>query len=216
MLREMMKVQWLRARIVAILAALVLLTLPLMVIRLGPPGELYNVGTWLRNAELMGRMIPAIMLVYGMSLAALTWSDDSRGNHVYALSLPLPRERYVLYRFLAQAPALVLPPAALLAGSLIAMTAVALPSGVHAYPVALALRALLAGLTCYAIFFVIANSPRRAGLILCSVVGGLVAIDLLLGAVGVDESVLGTVGRIMTTWPGPLAILTGRWALFDV
>jgi hypothetical protein len=216
MLREMIKVQWLRSRIVALFAALLLFTFPLLVVRLGPPGELYNVGMWLRNAELMGRMIPTIMLLYGMTLAALAWSDDTKGNHVYALSLPLPRERFIVYRFLAQLPALVLAPAGLLVGAFVAMAAVTLPSGVHAYPVALALRALLAGLTCYAIFFVIANSPRRAGLILCSVVGGLVAIDLLLGAVGVDDSVLGTVGKMITTWPGPLAILTGRWALFDV
>lgn len=215
MLKEMIRVQWSRIRVFAVLVAMFCFSLPLVIIRVAP-SETELVGSWLRNAEIVGGLIPITALIYAIVVAGAAWADDLKGNHVYALSLPISRERYVAYRFVSQVIALVLPPVALFAGCLVAAAAVHLPAGVHAYPVALASRFLLAIVICYAMFFAIATGIRRAAVVLLGVLVGLIALELLLSAVGVEQSLIGTVGELLTRWPGPFAILAGRWALFDV
>lgn len=218
MLRMMLRVQWVRVRVGVILCAILLVALPLLMIRAGggPDGEIGGAGWWLRNAEGIGKAIPVIALFLGLYLGLTAWSDDVKGGHVYALSLPIARERYVLYRFLATAAPLLVPAAGLLAGSLIAIAAVNLPLGVHSYPFALALRMLMASLVSYAIFFAIAVATRRAVLLVLGTIVVLVAADLIIGLFEVQPMVIETAVDILTTWPGPLAILLGRWALFDV
>src|SRR3954462_8292696 len=50
----------------------------------------------------------------GLALAMLSWGFDHRLRHVYALSLPIARWRYVLYRFTAGLAVLAIPVVALL------------------------------------------------------------------------------------------------------
>jgi hypothetical protein len=48
------------------------------------------------------------------------------------------------------------------------------------------------------------------------VIGGAVLVDIVLLTLAADFSITAEVFALLTNWPGPLAILTGRWALFDV
>ena len=68
----------------------------------------------------------------------------------------------------------------------------------------------------FAIFFSISVGTKRAVVITLGAIGGIVLADVMLGAFGGDAVVVSTVYDALTTWPGPLAILMGRWALFDV
>ena len=145
------------------------------------------------------------------------WAPDHLGRHVYALSLPVPRWQFVLLRYAAGGTLLALPVAALGLGAVTASLAVNLPPGIHAYPVALTVRFALAALLCFSMFFSIAIATKRAVLLVLGAIGAVLLGDLLYGTL--------TQGRFsltlmlfegLTTWPGPLAILLGRWALFDV
>jgi hypothetical protein len=219
MYRQVLRSLWSGLRLPVLLLALVAFTLPLLTVTYGgglrgaPTGR---VAEWLYAAQQIGVLIPGLALVVGLLLGLGAWMHDHAGKHVYALSLPVSRERYVWLRFAAGATLLLVPVLALGAGALIATLSVRLPSGVHAYPVPLTGRFLMASLVCYGIFFAIAISTRRAAVAVLGVIGGLLLADLLLSAVGVGANVTPTVFMWLTNWPGPLAILIGRWALFDV
>lgn len=219
MLQAMILVQWARVRTAVILVAVGVLAVPLSMVSAGggSVGMGAQVSFWLRQSAQLGYFLPIAMLFVGAYLGVQAWVDDQRGGHVYALSLPLARERFVAMRFVAGGLPLLVPALSLLAGSLAATAAVELPPGIHAYPVPLFLRALLALVTCYAVFFAVAVATKRAALIVLGTLAGLVISELVLVAAGVDSGgVLDNIGGWLTRWPGPFEVLTGRWALFDV
>src|SRR5205085_4145791 len=144
------------------------------------------------------------------------WAPDNAGRHVYALSLPVPRWKFVLLRFASGLLLLALPVATLGLGALIASRAVVLPPGIHAYPLQMTLRFALASIVMFAIFFTISIGTRRAVVLTLGLLGGLVLADIMLASFGGNAVVLETAFSLLTTWPGPLAILMSGWALFDV
>jgi hypothetical protein len=136
---------------------------------------------------------------------------------VYALSLPLPRWQFVLWRFAASATLLAAPVAALSLGAVIASLVARLPAGIHAYPGQLTARFALAALLCLSIFFSIAIATKRAVLLVLGGLGVILLGDLLVNTLAdTSFSITALMFRGLTEWPGPLAILMGRWALFDV
>lgn len=219
MYRQVLHALWTALRLPVVLLALLAFAVPLLTVTYG--GQLADAPTgrvaqWLFAAQQIGVLLPGLALVAGLLLGIGAWAHDHAGKHVYALSLPVSRGRYVWLRFAAGATLLAAPVAALLVGALIAALSVSLPSGIHAYPLQITGRFLLATLICYAIFFAISISTRRAALAVLGVICGVLLADLLLAAVGAQASVTPTVFMWLTNWPGPLSILIGRWALFDV
>jgi hypothetical protein len=176
----------------------------------------YVIASWLAAAAAVGGALPVLALLTGLFLGMASWMADHAGQHVYALSLPVARWHYVLLRFGAGAMLLLVPVAAMGAGALLATTAVDLPAGIHAFPMVLTGRFALAALVCYALIFALSAATRQVALALLGALGGFFAADVLLGAFGQQPVVLPTMFKLLTTWPGPLAILMGRWALFDV
>ena len=174
---------------------------------------------WLRNLADWGIWYGALAAALGLVMATCAWVSDHRGSHVYALSLPIERWRYVLLKYSAGA-LLILPAVlSLWIGSLVATGVVDLPAGLRAYPTALAIRFGLAAFIAYSIFFSIsAATPRMAGIILATI-GGVLATSLLLGAAGAGEMGIdlfeGALNRVVN-WPGPLSVFTDRWLLIDV
>jgi len=221
MYKQVLKAQWLAARLPVVLLALLGFALPLLTVTSGggmanAPAE--QVAQWLYAAQQVGVLIPGMALLTGLLLGIGAWAPDHAGKHVYALSLPVPRSMFVLLRFAAGATLLLVPVAALAIGALVATLAASLPDGVHAYPLQLTVRFAMASLVCYAIFFAISIATKRAALATLGVICGIFLADLVLAALSIKDasSVTGTVFYLLTTWPGPLSILTGRWALFDV
>ena len=219
MYRQILHTLWSALRLPVVLLAVLAFAVPLLTVTYGgsladaPAGR---VAEWLFAAQQIGVLIPGLALLVGLLLGIGAWMHDHAGKHVYALSLPVSRERYVLLRFAAGGTLLLVPVAALAAGSLIAVASVSLPSGIHAYPVPLVVRFFFASLLCYAVFFAISISTRRAALAVLGAICGVLFADLLLAAIGVEATVTPTVFMWLTNWPGPLSILIGRWALFDV
>ena len=219
MFRQIFRVQWLALRLPVVLLAVLAFALPLLTVTYGgglEGGPAGRTAQWLFEAQQIGQLIPLLAMLAGILLGIGAWASDHAGKHVYALSLPVTRARYVWLRFCAGAALLLIVVAALSIGALLAVVSVRLPSGVHAFPIALTARFMVATLVCYAIFFAIAISTRRAALAVLGVIGGLLLADVLLSAMGGSATVTPTLFMWLTNWPGPLAILMGRWALFDV
>jgi len=175
-----------------------------------------NAGPLLVAVQSWGVAYPVLAGVVGLIAALTAWTHDHRGNHVYALSLPVARWRYALLRFVAGA-SLVIPVAvAVWIGGLAAGSASTIPSGLHAYPTALALRFVLTTLVAYAAFFAIASGTSRTAAWVLGVIGAAVVIQVVLSAAGVHAPFLpDAVGRLYT-WPGPFQLFTGRWMLINV
>src|SRR5207247_2566146 len=66
-------------------------------------------GELLQAVQSWGTLYPVLAAALGLLVAIATWAPDHRGRHVHALSLPLPRWRYVLLRFGAGAALLAAP-----------------------------------------------------------------------------------------------------------
>ncbi len=219
MYRQMLKAQWRVTGALAVVLTVVAFGAPLATVFYGAnlaQTSTYTIASWLAAAAGIGASLPVVALLAGVLIGMSVWSADQLGQNVYALSLPLPRWRYVLLRFATGLPFLAAPVAALAVGASIATASVSLPEGLHAYPVQLTARFAAASLVCYALFFSLSTATRRIALVLLGSVGGLVVADILLTAFGQEAVVLETAFGLLTRFPGPLAILMGRWALFDV
>ncbi|MBI4419936.1 MAG: hypothetical protein HY560_03855 [Gemmatimonadetes bacterium] len=214
--------QWKWSRLVLLPGVVAAFSIPVLSVReAGPVIEAGGDPIWrtqemLRSVEAWSVLYPLLAAALAVAVALTAWGPDHRGQHVYALSLPVPRWHYVLLRLGAGAVLLTAPVVAVGLGALLATVAATLPPGTHAYPLALSLRFGLALLVAYAVFFAIcAGTTRTAGIVL-SVLAALVVADVLLSAAGAPVDVLGSVGAAMFRWPGPLQIFTGRWMLIDV
>lgn len=217
MLGVLIQTQWTRVRVAMVLTTLAALAVPvIMVLQGGAPSDGYAVGYWLRQSEAIGTALPVVALFSGLYLGIAAWADDVRGRHVYAMTLPVSRERYVLMRFTAGLLPLLAPVAGLLIGSLIATALVNLPAGLNAYPVALTIRVALAGLTTYAVFFALASATKRAAAIVVGLIATLIIAELVMALLSINIGLIPALLETLTEWPAPFAILTGRWALFDV
>lgn len=170
----------------------------------------------LRAVQGWGTLYPVLAAALGLLVAVASWAPDHRGRHVHALTLPLPRWRYVLLRFAAGTTMLSAPIVGVCAGALLATAAATLPPGLQGYPFALALRFALAVLVAYALFFAVsAGTARTAGFIL-SAIALLVAVQIIARVANPDWDIAGHLQVALVNWPGPLAVFTGRWMLIDV
>ena len=168
-------------------------------------------------------LFPAMAALLGITIGLATWSWDHRANHVYALSLPLPRWRYVLLKFGAGVVLLLIPMIALFVGVLVGRGGLDLPDGLHAYPVALSLRFLLASLIVYAVSFALAAGTMRTAMytisaFLAFVFFGSFIVTFAQEALGAPD--LPTPFELLMTamldWPGPFSVFGGSWMPIDV
>jgi hypothetical protein len=218
MFRAVLSAQWRWTRLIVALGTIAGFTLPILSVQ----GASRHAATPLAAGELLtgmqawGILYPVLAAALGLLVAVAAWAPDHRGRHVHALSLPLPRWRYVWLRFAAGLAVLAGPVVAVLAGAVLASVTATLPAGLQAYPVALTIRFALAVLVAFAVFFAVsAGTSRTAGIIL-SVMGAFVLVQVLASAAGLDLNLLGPMQDAVLGWSGPLAIFTGRWMLIDV
>lgn len=178
--------------------------------------QAWDAGTLLGAVRSWGVAYPVLAGAVGLVAALTAWSHDHRGNHVYALSLPVARWRYALLRFAAGVVLIVPVVVALWIGGLAAGSASTIPTGLHVYATALALRFGLATLLAYAAFFAIASGTRRTAAWVLGAIGALVVVQIVLGAAGVHASFLPDALERLYTWPGPFELFTGQWMLINV
>lgn len=229
MARQVLYLHWKASRLVLIPFVLAAFGLPLLAIQGTAAGATaLDADPWralriVEGMELWLPLFPALAGAVGITLALTAWHWDHQAGHVYALSLPVARWRYALLKMGAGAALVLVPAAALLAGSLVAAASLELPAGLHAYPFALTLRFLAAALVVYGIFFSMAAGTVRTTVWVLTawvtfLLVGTVAVDALAtaGVVPSSFSLMGLVGDALFEWPGPFHVLDGNWRLIDV
>lgn len=212
--RVLLETQWTWTRGVLLLGSIVVFALPLVAIEtaVGAKSEVAFIGTM--QAWGIGYAFAAGGI--GLLIAIAAWSYDHRLRHVYALSLPIARWRYVVQRYTAGLVLLALPTLALLAGAEIAAHSSAVPSTLHAYPIPLTLRFLFATLVSYSIFFGISSATARTAGFVLGAIAVVIVAQVLLASAGSQVNVIGRVSDLVFATPGVLAVFSGRWTLVDV
>jgi hypothetical protein len=218
MFRVLLYSQWKWSRLVITLGTIAAFALPIVSVQ----GFARDAASPMRSGEMLsamqswGVLYPVLAAALGLLVAMATWAPDHRGRHVHALSLPLPRWRYVLLRCAAGLVLLAPPVLALLAGAVLATRFAAVPPGLEGYPVALAIRFALATVVAFTVFFAISAGTTRTAAVILATLGGVIAIQVIAGAANVQIDLLTPLQSAFLNWPGPLAVFTGRWMLIDV
>lgn len=218
MFRAVLYSQWKWSRLVIVLGTLAGFALPLLSLQGAARADRGALQTQelLRAVQSWGALYPILAAALGLLVAIAAWAADHRGRHIHALTLPVPRWRYVLLRFAAGMVLLAAPIAAMLLGASLAVMTATIPPGLQGYPLSLALRFALAVLVAYAVFFAVsAGTARTAGFIL-GALAALVVFQIVASIANLDLDILGTLQLVLLLGPGPLAVFAGRWMLVDV
>lgn len=211
---QMLFTQWKWARFFLLLLTVAAFAIPALSVQ--SIGQAYSNYEVVRLLQAFGIAYPILAACTGVLLSLTAWSSDHRGRHVYALSLPIERWRYVWLRYAAGLVLIIPPVLALWVGGLLATSLGSLPVGLSAYAGSLAIRFALAAFLSYtALFAISAGTPRTAGIVL-GLAAAIVAIHVLFGAAGMELDILGPITNGLFVWPGPFEIFTGRWMLIDV
>ena len=217
MFRAILRSQWRWCRLVIVLGTVAGFSLPVLSLQGATRGpSAMPPDALLRLLQSWGILYPLLAGLLGMLVAMAAWAPDHRGRHVHALSLPLPRWRYVLLRFGAGLTVLALPVAAVLLGALLATATAVIPAGLNGYAWALGLRFALAVLVAFSVFFSISGGTARTAGIILGVLALVLVAQIIVSAAGVELDLLGGMQQAFLNWPGPLAIFSGRWMLIDV
>ncbi len=218
MFRVVLYTQWKWSRLIILLGTVAAFALPIISVQGAARADRspLEAQDLLRAVQSWGTLYPVLAAALGLFVAMAAWAPDHRGRHVHALSLPLPRWRYVLLRCAGGAVLLAIPVAAVLAGAVLATATATLPPGLQGYPLALAVHFGLAVAVAYAMFFAIsAGTARTAGIIL-GVCGAVILVQVVAGVANIEIDVLGRLQIALLGSAGPFAIFTGRWMLVDV
>ena len=92
------------------------------------------------GSSVLAGLFPVLAAGLGFTAALNAWNWDHKGEHLYALSVPIERWRYSLYKMGSGVLLLLVPTSALWVGSLLATASLTLPAGLNAYPTLLAIR----------------------------------------------------------------------------
>ena len=218
MFRAILYSQWKWSRLIVAVGTIAGFALPLVSLQGAARADRspLEAEALLHAVQAWGVLYPLLATALGLLVAIVTWAPDHRGRHIHALTLPLARWRYVLLRFATGATVLAGPILGVTIGALIAVAAATLPPGLHGYPLALAVRFALAALVAYALFFAVsAGTARTAGIIL-GVIGAIVVVQVFASVANLELNLADHLQMVLTNWPGPLAVFTGRWMLIDV
>src|SRR3989454_9314542 len=129
MFRVMLYSQWKWSRLIVALGSVAAFALPIISVQGAARADAspLQAGELLQAIQSWGVLYPVLAAALGLLVAVATWAPDHRGRHVLALSLPLPRWRYVLLRFGAGLVLLTPSMIAVLVGALLASVTATLP-----------------------------------------------------------------------------------------
>lgn len=214
------RIQWKASRTAVALLAVAGFVIPLLAVQQAgfSAGDrrAWDIVYMLAAVESAGILFPVLAIIVGLALSVSAWSADHQGEHVYALTLPVPRWYYVLLRFGAGALLLLPVVAAVAAGSLTALATVDLPTGLRAYPGVVTLRFAFAALLGYALTFALAAGTRRTAAIVVGVVALLVMSAVLVDGMGLAHNPLLGLIELLIDPAGPLGAFAGPWMLIGV
>jgi hypothetical protein len=218
MFRQILASQWRWSALAVVLLAIAAFGIPVWVVQragLIHPTE-WDVVQMLAQIREIGVLFPLLALIAGATMAGTAWAADQRGQHVYALSLPVPRWYYALLRFAAGL--LLLIPIALCVwiGAIVAVKAASIPEGLTSYVAPMTLRFILSMLVTYALLFAVVAAPKRVQQIVLAAFVLLIGLQVIAVLAGIKADILGnTIGRLFE-WPGPFQVIAGPWMLIDL
>lgn len=218
MFRMILYSQWKWSRYIVVLGTVLGFALPILSLQGAARADrgALQAQDLLGVVQSWGALYPLLAGALGLLVAIATWAPDHRGRHIHALTLPLPRWRYVLLRFGAGSLLLAGPIVAVVLAATLAVVTATIPPGLQGYPIALGLRFAFAVIVAYAVFFAIsAGTARTAGIIL-GAIASVILFQIIVALVGLDWDILAYLQLAVFRWPGPLAVFTGRWMLVDV
>jgi hypothetical protein len=220
MWRAILETQWKWTRGLALLGVIIVFAIPLLSLRTASAAAAEAMrsplSVFIMTMQSWGVGYAIAAGALGLATAIFAWAFDHRLRHVYALSLPIARWRYVLYRFCAGLVMLAIPVCALFAATEIVAHSGLVPKELHTYPVALTLRFAFATLVAYALFFAVSSAtPRTAGYIL-GAIALVVASQIVLLSANSHFDIISHAIDVLFATPGLLAVFGGRWALVDV
>lgn len=225
MFRQMLRLHWKTGRWAISAMTLLCLGIPLFVLRMmsaSMPDPYFPESAYMmwRQQEFLG-VYPLLALVIGTAAGLAAWSWDHQVKHVYSLSLPVSRGRYALLKMASGFVILLIPIAGLVAGVLVGLATLNLPTGLNAYPVSFVARFFFAALITYAATFALASTTVRTTAFI--LVGGLVV--LVFGTIAAEfyADVMNTavtspaefIYNGLLHWPGPFSVFGGSWMLID-
>lgn len=215
--RVVLETQWKWTRGMVLAATLTAFALPLLSMRDAARAlDDMNARELLARMQSFGTMYAVSAAFVGLVVAAMAWTSDHAGRHVYALSLPIERWRYVAMRFGAGAVTIVPVAIALWIGGIVALAAHEIPAGLESHPAGLAIRFALAALVAYALFFAISSGTKRTAGILLAVLGGLICLEMIGETMNIPLRPLSLFLDLMVNQAGTLGVFNGRWMLIDV
>jgi hypothetical protein len=218
MFRQILASQWRWSALAVVLLAIAAFGIPVWVVQragLIHPTE-WDVVQMLAQIREIGVLFPLLALIAGATMAGTAWAADQRGQHVYALSLPVPRWYYALLRFAAGL--LLLIPIALCVwiGAIVAVKAASIPEGLTSYVAPMTLRFILSMLVTYALLFAVVAAPKRVQQIVLAAFVLLIGLQVIAVLAGIKADILGnTIGRLFE-WPRPVQVIAGPWMLIDL
>ncbi|MBW7933777.1 MAG: hypothetical protein H3C62_09245 [Gemmatimonadaceae bacterium] len=220
MFRAVFYTQWKWARPIIVLGALVAGYIPVEALRSMPfkSADTYYIPTLYQSVTTASVYYQLLALVIAVVVAISAWQADGQRQHVYAMSLPVPRWRFVLLRFGAGVALIGIVAAAVMLFGAVAAAIAPLPPMLHAYPVGLGVRFWLGALVPFsAIFALLASSPKRVRLIVVAFVV-IVIVDMMLASVGVTQRpvILSSIFDAVYSGQGPLTAFLSKWMLIDV
>jgi hypothetical protein len=220
MFRAVFYTQWKWTRPVIVLAALVAAYIPVTALRTAPykDAATYHIPSLYSSIAGASAGYQLLALALAVVVAISTWQADINRQHVYALSLPLPRWKFVLLRFGAGASLLGIVAVAVSLFGGIAAALAPLPPMLHAYPIGLGVRFWLGALIPFSLIFALLASNQKAVRVLVIGLVTLIAVDYLLSAFGVTRDPVIIRWLVDATYSsrGPLAAFLSKWMLIDV
>ncbi len=217
MFRMMLFTQWRESRLAVLVLAAAAVAVPLLSLRGSwSPGNPWAAWELLASTAQWGAAYPIIALLAALLLSAGAWWPDHRTRHVYALTLPIARHRYLLLRYAAGVCLLLVVTVAMNLSALVATSRLSLPPLLHGYPFGISLRFFLAGLSAYTILFALNGLTPRAARGVVALFLLLIVASLLADLVSLGWSPMGAVADALLSPYSPLAIFRSRWMLIDV
>ena len=215
MLKAILRVQWKACWHLVLALSVAAFALPIVSVRLGWSSAEANLPLFLNELQLWGLFYPLLAAVTAIIVATAIWMSDRRGQHVYALLLPLPRWRYVLLRYAGGLVLLAPIVAGLWVGAIVATAALDLPPGIRTFPHALAAKYALTVLLMFGFAFALASTSRRTIGIAIRVVGLFLVVHVAVILISPETNLIWLAAKALATWPGPFAPMGGRWMLID-
>jgi hypothetical protein len=220
MFRAILYTQWKWTRPAVLLAVLIAGYIPVAALRAMPykTADTYYIPALYRDIAAASTYYQWLALFVAVIVAISAWQADGHRQHVYALSLPVPRWQFVLMRFGAGAALLGVVAAAVGLFGGVAAAIAPLPPMLHAYPFGLAVRFWLGSLIPFGLVFsLLVSNPRRVRLVVAGA-ATFIVVDMALAAMGLIDKpvVIGTFFDAIYADRGPLAAFLSKWMLVDV